>query len=109
VCELWQCLKDYFDANASEVYKLHTSIHHLSTSGSADDDNDCIIMTLQETFLTTRLLNFESNSKEKLPGILIYFYGMFNPLNAELNPIRHLLALVGARHFVHVSRIRVNV
>ena len=31
-----------------------------------------------------------------------------NPLNAELNPIRHLLALVGARHFVHVSGIRVN-
>jgi hypothetical protein len=34
--------------------------------------------------------------------------GRFNPLNAELNPIRHLLALVGARHIVHVSRIRVN-
>jgi hypothetical protein len=33
---------------------------------------------------------------------------VFNPLNAELNPIRHLLALVGARHFVHFSRIRVN-
>ena len=32
----------------------------------------------------------------------------FNPLNAELNPIRHLLALVGAHHFVHVSGIRVN-
>ena len=31
-----------------------------------------------------------------------------NPLNAELNPIRHLLALAGARHIVHVSRIRVN-
>ena len=31
-----------------------------------------------------------------------------NTLNAELNPIRHLLALVGARHFVHVSRIRVK-
>ena len=31
-----------------------------------------------------------------------------NPLNAELNPIRHLLALVGARHIVHVSRVRVN-
>ena len=31
-----------------------------------------------------------------------------NPSNAELNPIRHLLALVGARHIVHVSRIRVN-
>ena len=32
----------------------------------------------------------------------------FHPLNAELNPIRHLLALVGARHIVHVSRIRVK-
>ena len=31
------------------------------------------------------------------------------PLNAELNPIRHLLALAGAHHFVHVSRLRVNV
>jgi hypothetical protein len=31
-----------------------------------------------------------------------------NPLNAELNPIRHLLALVGARHIVHVSRIGVK-
>ena len=31
-----------------------------------------------------------------------------NPLNAELNPIRHLLAFVGARHIVHVSRRRVN-
>ena len=33
---------------------------------------------------------------------------LFNPLNAELNPILHLLALVGARHIVHVSRMRVN-
>ena len=31
-----------------------------------------------------------------------------NPLNAELNPIRHLPALVGARHIFHVSWIRVN-
>ena len=31
-----------------------------------------------------------------------------NTLNAELNPIRYLLALVGARHFVHVSRVKVN-
>jgi len=31
----------------------------------------------------------------------------FNPLNAELNPICHLLALLGV-HFLHVSRIRVK-
>ena len=34
--------------------------------------------------------------------------GYFNPLNAELNPIRHLLTLIGARHIIHVSRIRVK-
>jgi hypothetical protein len=32
----------------------------------------------------------------------------FNPLNAQLNPICHLLALLGAHHIFHVSRIRVN-
>ena len=31
-----------------------------------------------------------------------------NPLNADLNPIFHLLALLGAHHILHVSRIRNN-
>ena len=33
---------------------------------------------------------------------------MFNPLNAELNHICHLLALLGAHHILHISRIRVK-
>ena len=32
----------------------------------------------------------------------------FNPLNPELNPICYLLALLGAHHLLHVSRIRVK-
>jgi len=39
----------------------------------------------------------------KSPG----FIG-FNPLKPELNPICYLLALLGAHHFLHVSRIRVK-
>ena len=31
-----------------------------------------------------------------------------DPLNSELNPICYLLALLGAHHFLHVSRIRVK-
>jgi hypothetical protein len=31
-----------------------------------------------------------------------------NPLIAELNPICHLLALLGSHHILHVSRIRVK-
>jgi len=32
----------------------------------------------------------------------------FNPLNAELNPICYLLALLGAHHIFHVSGLRVK-
>ena len=34
---------------------------------------------------------------------------VFNPFNAELNPICHLLALLGAHHILHVSRERVKI
>ena len=36
-----------------------------------------------------------------------HLYSEFNPLNAKLNPICYLLALL-AHHFLHVSRIRVK-
>jgi len=35
-------------------------------------------------------------------------FHVINPLKAELNPICYLLALLGAHHFLHVSRIWVN-
>jgi len=31
-----------------------------------------------------------------------------NPLNTELNPICHMLALLGAHLILHISRIRVK-
>ena len=37
-----------------------------------------------------------------------FFVILFNPLNAELNPICHLLALLGGATIVVVSRLRVN-
>ena len=40
-------------------------------------------------------------------GRLVEF--RFNPLNTKLNPICHLLALLGAHHILHFSRIRVKV
>jgi hypothetical protein len=41
---------------------------------------------------------------------LAVFQGLIyiNPFNADLNPICHLLALLGTHHILHVSRIRVN-
>jgi hypothetical protein len=39
---------------------------------------------------------------------IISAFQRVNPSNAELNPICHLLALLGAHHILHVSRISVN-
>jgi hypothetical protein len=35
-------------------------------------------------------------------------FNSINHLKTQLNPICHLLALLGARHIHHVSRVRVN-
>ena len=50
----------------------------------------------------TKITPLYSNCIRYFPSAL------FKPLNGELNPIRHLLALVRARHIVHVSRLRVK-
>ena len=49
---------------------------------------------------------FEYNTKRH--KFLMYDFVRFNPLNAELNPMCCLLALLGVHQFLHVSRIRVK-
>ena len=52
----------------------------------------------------------------KIPVLLAFLtefccapkHSYFNPLKAELNPIFHLLALLGAHHIFHVSGLRVK-
>jgi len=41
-------------------------------------------------------------------SVLVTNMGSINPLNVKLNPICHLLALLGAHLILHVSRIRIN-
>ena len=45
---------------------------------------------------------FEGRTMKELQFLKI------NPLNAELNPICHLLALLGAHHILHISVVRVK-
>ena len=49
----------------------------------------------------------QGNNLKTVTDVLI-MYNFINPLNPELNPICYLLALLGAHHFLHVSRIRVK-
>ena len=53
-------------------------------------------------------LPWRSKNTDKNNLALIVYHSLLNPLNPELNPICYLLALLGAYHFLHVSRIRVK-
>ena len=55
---------------------------------------------------STRLFPHKGLTYEFLQTIRKAFF--INPLNPELNPLCYLLALLGAHHFLHVSRIRVK-
>jgi len=59
----------------------------------------------QEGVRWRRRWNSELYSLYKQPDIV----EDINPLNAELNPICHLLALLGAHPILHISRIRVKI
>jgi hypothetical protein len=39
---------------------------------------------------------------------MYFFEKPIKTLNAELNPICHLMTLLGAHHILHISRIKVN-
>ena len=61
-------------------------------------------------WLATGAPRCKSDTSDRLKKLMLLKLGVFNnfnPLNAELNPICYLLALL-AHHFLHVSRIRVK-
>ena len=51
---------------------------------------------------------FKGLSVEIACNSVIRHTNQINPLNAELNPIYHLLALLESHHILHVRRIRVK-
>ena len=64
----------------------------------------CFILLLRRTWtVTLRHLMFSYRFLLK-----IQFLWNVNPLNAKLNPVCHLLALLRAHHILYVSRIRVK-
>ena len=95
----------------ADVFSLCERISHSHVLHVQPSQASCICFSLRPVFLkhfvylcinTLRMGSFKL-FKRPFPG----FFNNFNPLNAELNPICYLLALL-ARHFLHVSSIRVN-
>jgi len=53
-------------------------------------------------------VDMELSTLRDFRNAIFYIIFSLNPLNPELNPICYLLTLLGAHHFLHVSRIRVK-
>jgi len=60
----------------------------------------------QKFISSSKILN--ANQMLIVYFLSIHYTYIINPLKAELNPICHLLTLLGAHLIFHVSRIRVN-
>jgi len=73
-------------------YKRHRAIVRKMTRRQRREDWDKFVKTLERDITGTQRRGFK----------------IINPLNPELNPICYLLALLGAHHFLHVSRTRVK-
>ena len=76
--------------------------HHPATNMHAVEHFFGEVSDLTLVLLTWRIWWVPNNASRWQMG----FNSAFSPLNAELNPICHLLALIGAHHILHVSRIR---
>ena len=65
---------------------------------------NCLIRSIEKGMQTRINLNMEMSQYAFSCRQAI----LFNPLNPDLNPTCYLLALLGAHHFLHVSRMRVK-
>ena len=85
------------------------------------DFPSCFQISAEEKMLLNHSRVFVNNQLDaQFFDVCVYFYSLhvsgshvpiirrINPLNPELIPICYLLALLGAHHFLHVSRIRVK-
>jgi len=87
------------------VYTLRFFSSKCSLFHNSNAFGSCIINILYTGVL--KLKKNISGAKRLITNSIQMQVG-FNPLKAELNPICHLLALLGAHHILHVSTMRVT-
>ena len=66
------------------------------------------LLHIFRVYIRVRIKSSVSDCPSMSPCLLKVRGSLINPLNAELNPIRHLLALLGGSTIVVVSRLRVK-
>ena len=86
--------EEYFEPHQTSKLQDHPS-----------DVCDCVFSIFAATLL---ICNVSSIINLRTHHAVATHLTLFNPLNTELNPICHLLVLLGAHHILHVGRIKVR-
>ena len=97
----WLLLRQNNTVNGPHVDSQCT-LHHAWT-----DEKACVDHVMEWSGFLVSATDFTMDQRHKDKGWNLS-WPTLNPLNAELNPICYLLALLGAHHFLRVSRIRVK-
>jgi len=88
--------------SSTQIFYLHTDgLFDMTFAHTRRSYSRCLTDGVKR--LTTQTCSYFHHQER-----LNFFTRNINPLNAELNPMCCLLELLGAHHFLHVSRIRVN-
>ena len=104
----------YNDLKHDITNALHTNLMKKSPSSRKlivvyPIKQSCVGLKVCQLFLQELINGFCDDQRESSSQIhILLSKTYFNSLNAELNPVCYLLALLGAHHFLHVSRIRVK-
>ena len=94
----------YLPMKMEQTECSETSAYTIQTPGNYPEEN--IQHTeLGESLKSRRILMMTGEGVMILKDAVVAY---FKPLNAEINPMCHLLALLGAHPILHVSRIRVK-
>jgi len=101
----------------SPTHSLHVTCRHVNELFPYQISQSCsLLKPTRQSFRTVGMLLFHIPQKLPEQKLHIFFWGSIympsgpyiNPLNAGLNPIGHLLALLEAHHILHGSRMRVK-
>ena len=92
------------DLSYNALSFLHEEVTHWESLESANLQGNPWDCTCRLQWVLNKVLPLMYHSSQDQ----LYELRLVNPLNPELNPICYLLALLGAHHFLHVSRIRVK-
>ena len=98
--------KDYVGIHARTAWRLPLSSRTWNDEGLCSGLWYQVLSFWQPYWNIQDILTFDQQRTTYLSPRYRPF--IINPLNAELNPICYLLALLGAHHFLHVNRIRVK-